>query len=466
MPEHLPREVETRRLGLEDFLQSCPFGPSSAMVRRAVLRARRRVRREPPVRRGSGNVAAPIVHYPALLVNAPCWFYRRHPGQLSPERGEDAPRATRGPQGVLPPAPADLEHRAHGLGGPVCRQRPRVPGAGRACQARALLLRSLDLVGPPPAARGVEPAASQACWSVPWRATRGRAASRGSSTRSIDRARTAPPEEAARRVGTAGAGPRRHVILGAPADWITVKTEAPPQVHGRVVWPGRGGDRSRPVASTSCRSPGAGAGGRATGGSGSSMSVGSSTARVRGRSSTPSPAWSPATPRWSSCWSASIARTRPGRAAAPGLLRREPLPVRRARALPMLRPGGRDGGLVSRQRFLRRPFPLRVLRARLRGGHDPRSAGDRGAAGRIPEAIIDRETGYLVAGTRFRAAGAQDSSSSSRTPRCARGWRERASSGRAGCSAASRWQKIPSAYTSACWPREGLGELSEIPIPP
>jgi glycosyltransferase involved in cell wall biosynthesis len=83
MPEHLPRDVETRRLGVEDFLFGTPVGPSAVMVRRRCLE------RVGGFDEGLRSVEDRdmwlrlVVHYPALQVKSPCWFVRAHPGQMS-----------------------------------------------------------------------------------------------------------------------------------------------------------------------------------------------------------------------------------------------------------------------------------------------------------------------------------------------------------------------------------------------
>jgi glycosyltransferase involved in cell wall biosynthesis len=83
MPEHLPPDPEVRRLGLRDFLLATPFGTTSALIRRDCFdevglfdeRLRAVEDRDMWLR-----IAArlPIAH--AML---PCWWYRRHDGQMT-----------------------------------------------------------------------------------------------------------------------------------------------------------------------------------------------------------------------------------------------------------------------------------------------------------------------------------------------------------------------------------------------
>jgi glycosyltransferase involved in cell wall biosynthesis len=87
MPERLRREVETRRLGVEDILQESPVTASSVIVRRHCFEHVGGFDESLRSVEDRDMWLRLIVHYPALQVKSPCWSYRTHPGQMSRNAG-------------------------------------------------------------------------------------------------------------------------------------------------------------------------------------------------------------------------------------------------------------------------------------------------------------------------------------------------------------------------------------------
>ena len=118
MPERLPREVEIRRLGVEDILQETPICPSSVIVRRECFERVGGFDESLRIRRGPGYVVAPDRPLPCASGEQPLLVLPAACRADEQERGEDARELPGGPQEVLPPAPAALEESSAWAGRP------------------------------------------------------------------------------------------------------------------------------------------------------------------------------------------------------------------------------------------------------------------------------------------------------------------------------------------------------------
>jgi glycosyltransferase involved in cell wall biosynthesis len=143
MPERLPRDVEIRRLGVEDFLRGNPVTPSSTIVRRVCFDRVGVFDESLRFAEDRDMWLRLVVHYPALQVKSPCCVHREHPEQAS----RNAERMHRCYVEVLDrflrrhPQPARIERQAWAnlyVDGAMARL-----GHGEDAEGRRLLLRSL-----------------------------------------------------------------------------------------------------------------------------------------------------------------------------------------------------------------------------------------------------------------------------------------------------------------------------------
>ncbi|WP_165066852.1 glycosyltransferase family 2 protein [Paludisphaera rhizosphaerae] len=83
MPEHLPPNPVVRQLGVREFLLSAPIGPSSALVRRTCFDEVGYFDEALSSIEDRDMWLRVASRHAAIQVDCPCWYYERHPDQMS-----------------------------------------------------------------------------------------------------------------------------------------------------------------------------------------------------------------------------------------------------------------------------------------------------------------------------------------------------------------------------------------------
>jgi glycosyltransferase involved in cell wall biosynthesis len=83
MPEHLPPNPPVRQLGIREFLLWAPIGPSSALVRRSCFDEVGYFDETLSSIEDRDMWLRVAYRHAAIQVDCPCWYYERHPDQMS-----------------------------------------------------------------------------------------------------------------------------------------------------------------------------------------------------------------------------------------------------------------------------------------------------------------------------------------------------------------------------------------------
>jgi glycosyltransferase involved in cell wall biosynthesis len=83
LPDDLPADPPVRLLSVRDHLLSAPFGPSSVLIKAECLKTIGLFDEGLKSIEDRDMWLRLAAKYPVAQVRSPCWWYRRHPGQMS-----------------------------------------------------------------------------------------------------------------------------------------------------------------------------------------------------------------------------------------------------------------------------------------------------------------------------------------------------------------------------------------------